>query len=280
MAGHIPKPLVVSGLSDHPLSDGIVGAFPMGEQFTGFGYTVFDASGYGNDGVITGPMFTDIGHYGYNLNMGATVGNRVTLPSDVEYIDYSKSWTISFQMRLDSYHTSFPNIFQLKSSNNIYLKSLQIFATLSASYTPITIGMKNGFAMRPTGWSINLGQMYNITLVYIGGSITSVSSYAFFVDGVSYPLVVGSAVSNFGNVNDIGTFTGSSHSFDGTMENLVIWDRALTHNEQSLLYHDPYVIYDRPVDINEWIGFITSPPTHAAQLAQGSKTSIKIGISI
>jgi hypothetical protein len=224
----------ITALADYPdLRSGLVLCLPMNE---GTGSTVYDYSGGGNDGSITGTINwnTDDAAYGKCLEFPTAKDSaRVTVPHDTAYSFTTGDFSVSFWWRDDAQD---PN-------KNLRLVSKGVF--------------------NDTGWEIFGGKDAIVLRTYPGGGTSATSkteqlpmdkllhhivvtrsgtTVNFYIDGV-YCVNEGEdavdCAANTGTLR-VGNYQGSNrYTPDGIMDELRIYDRVLSAGEIKALYNFP-----------------------------------------
>jgi hypothetical protein len=80
------------------LNDGLVGYWDFNE---GIGDTVFDGSGFGNNGIITNVTWID-GKYGHALNFSGIIAEKVVI-ADSSSFDFSKELSLSLWVNFSAF---------------------------------------------------------------------------------------------------------------------------------------------------------------------------------
>lgn len=269
MTGYIPKPSFITGLdSNVTLSQGILGAWPMGEENPDI---VYNATGDGCDGAINGTVTTQSGSYGTSKYIGTTNQNGYNVSGGASYIDVNEPFTVSWIQRLDSFHTSFPLVGMFKGTGS---HGLQIFLSESAGYSGLTFGV---FSTSHKVGSLSTSEYLNKTcvmmLTYNGDGFSTNSNFNFYINGLQKDVASGAAISNFGNSTNFGKVSTSTNPPDALYENFVVWDRELDQNEATLYAYSPFSIYET-IEEQSYMYPSIAPPSGFGSLLSGQRNQL------
>ncbi len=203
--------IVESGPYDIP-TDGLVGWWKFDE---GSGINVSDSSGNGNHGTAIGNM--DWVQVKYNYAGNFSDGSYVTTNS----INLSSSFTILSTigpiLPSTGYYIIYKEngyLFQYTSENKLTFRSWNSTGSLNPPRSSSILPQSNG----------QIGVSYNG------------SAYSFICDGnVFYSIA---AIDEIGNYNAQSGISRSTQSFIGSIDNLLIYDRALSEQELLQIYYD------------------------------------------
>ncbi len=190
------------------------------------GTTAFDRSGYGNNGTC------------YNMNGGSGAtncnwttgknGSGIGFDGGNDYLDLgtgtltSGATTISYWFNYAGSGNAYTSDLKAMQANGVFTVSsntAQGFAVRGAGITPVAS------ASALPGWN-------HVAFVYNGSSISSLSSYQVYVNGVSKSLIdsgangVGWTRNVFGSING-----GGSSGYNGSLDELMIANRSLSAPE-------------------------------------------------
>jgi len=253
MTGFIQKPPDITQLGNHPISRGIIGAWPMTE--TSDAIAPRDVSGGGQHASYNGANIASVGgRYGSTKYFADSAGDALELGGSTKtYLDYTKPWSFSIVLQWNSYGTtSYARLCNLKTSD---AGGYIIFSTADVSYQYMSFGnATNRFRVNAGSFRTLYqdGNPHLLTVTFDGVTKGSTSSYRVYLDGVSQVLVGTASHGTPTNENYIGGSPAGGNEWDGTLENIIVWDKKLTQAEVSLLAVDPYLPY-RKFAINQWI---------------------------
>ena len=262
MAGYLPKPPHIAGINNaHPLSQGVIGAWPMTEGSDQA--DIKDVSGRNQTGAQTGnPPW-----------VGSPWGWCASLDGSTDYYNLGQSpfykasaidVSIGFIAEIDTsdFNSTVKLILDTGTGNpdanlgmwvgledrgggSVVINGLQWQFETQSTATAKVVTNNNVFTTTPT-W-------YKILLTYRSADNT-VNMYIDGVDEYSggYDLPNGAyrprnANMYFGAENDGALKTKAK------LQNLILWDRYINPSEAKQWNQDPFCIYRRPSHISEWI---------------------------
>ena len=212
------------GKSDKWMSDGLVGHWKMDEASWG---TVSDSSGNGNNGTANNGATVGVGKFGNGGSFDG-VDDYVDVGNSSSIKNFTDKITVSAWAKYSAYGGGG-----------------QSYSVIAVKGTPWTFLMENPsnkirFRVTAGGLDKNaadsvaheLNRWYHFVGTYDGQNIK------IYKDGI----LVGTtpATGNLGT-NDvtakIGTYTGSSYNFNGSIDDVRIYNRALTPSEVEGLYN-------------------------------------------
>lgn len=221
---------------DSPLTKGLVGYWLMNE---GGGSKVFDSSGNGNMGTLVADTHFVAGKFG---------GSALNFDGTGDYVDLIYNSSLSF-------------------GTGDFTLSAWIYPHTVSSY--IVIFGKDVVGERD--WDFGLGSQSGKLVFYDGQTDISIHSNAVLSanswqqviatrSGTTLTLYVdakvqgvGTSEGNFTETNDIyigaREYAGYEQYFDGIMDQLRIFNRALTASEIAQLYREPFAVFKDPDEI-------------------------------
>lgn len=192
----------------------------------GGGDTAADSSGNDNDGTIYGATWTTDGKFGNALDFDGT-DDYVDLPSDM--VDITSDFTVAFWVNVHDF-----------SSENSWQRRMMVLTNgtdvldLAILNSGSKFTFKMGATEKQTDSTFSTGTLYHFTLVRNSGD------YSIFVDGANEALSDGGISANSDDGADaIGRALNSSTArgrFDGIIDDVRIYDRALSASEIENLY--------------------------------------------
>lgn len=185
----------------------LVGYWPFEE---GGGDTVKDRSGKGNDGKINGDVKWINGKFGKALEFAP--GANVAIPDSATLRDMDE-YTIALWIRFNSFSSDWNHFLEKDGSYGLTVNS----GTGDFRYTPNSgkVWLESRFKVEKDTW-------YYVTMVASDSTIT------FYVDGEKQseskePIVFNNNIINIGH--------GPSYPFDGVIDEVKFWAKALTEDE-------------------------------------------------
>ena len=167
------------------------------------------------------------------------INDYIDVGNDV-FFDTNNPFTFSAWINLDSYTTNYPYIANLKTNVTggfaIFLSNNQ-----SGGYAGVNIGStdSNITTGKTTGdiSSTFLTSWNHIAIIYNGSGANTLSNYSIYVNGSSVTLTTTGSFSTITNVNNLGRLGSGSFYFDGKMDELGIWNTALTSTQVQSIYN-------------------------------------------
>ena len=201
----------------------------------GTGSTASDASGNGNNGTLTnGPTWISSGKFGSALSFDG-VDDLVSIP-DSNYWDLSSYFTISMWIKfqsgtIDNEHYLLG--YNYGSNNRNFWGAYQgQLAPDQLHFNFATDGSGGSFGGMSVAWTPNAGQWYYLTIVRNSADLK------MFIDGaqVGSTYNIGTTSMWAGSTSGIEIGSGHSARHSGEMDEVAIWNRALSANEVLTLY--------------------------------------------
>ncbi|MBC8472092.1 MAG: LamG domain-containing protein [Planctomycetes bacterium] len=235
----LPKP---DGSPEGRLIASLTGCWLMNE---GTGDRVFDFSGNGNPGNITGATWGS-GKFGSALKYDGT-SDEVNFGDVLDNI-FTAGFTFSFWLNVSS-NTGSPVRYILNKSNGLSSGGGFMLAQSGTSLGQNKIGiwLLDGSAPSPsflTSATLPLNQDVHLAATWDG--TTASGSIKIYFNGVEQA----GAESNYGTIpipNNldlrIGPEDGGTLTVTGTVDNLNIFNRALSASEITLLYREPFCMF-------------------------------------
>ncbi len=256
----------------HPLSRGLVGFWLFNE---GSGGQVFDLSGYGNTGTLTGLATVTNGKFGSGIDFdGVTGSGYVSIPNPGAILD-GKHLTIVCWLNWNKDNDTYPRIidrvhdgqfaFYFADGNN------------KLSYALATAG---GTIGRQASGSppVTQNQWMQCVLTYDG------SDARVYLDGIlkeTYGTGISGGLNASVSAMRIGERAdGSGRLFDGQIDHVMIWNRALFASEVALLHREPFCMFgrvNRPELIGGQIVNLTGSSVALSSLSATAKVMRKVG---
>ncbi len=205
-----------------------------------------DESGNGNNGTVSGAAISldrfGISNSAYLFN---GTNNYIGLPLSAGKIANSKQFTISYWINPKS-------INGIKTVFSHWIVGSSAQNTPAGFYTNITD--TNIFSNYIVGYGvgsfkkININNWYNVVIIYDGTQLVKTDRQKLYIDGVLQNLDFQCSFCSSNIPPTIGTIASSTsigarlinsswtEFFDGSIDDIAIWNRALTQNEITKLY--------------------------------------------
>ena len=223
------------GLNYNPtiVPDGLVMYFDPANSrsYSGSGNTIYDLTGFGNDGTLTnGPTFS-------GLNKGIIVldgiNDYINVPNGFTNFFKNKDyWSVDLWVKLLAQTAGEPILISAGPSIGYYDLFLEV--ANNAIYFAAGRGSNTGY-IQNTNVSGTLG--YNLTTNYFNIVFVkngSTTGYVY-VNSINIPMsVVGLGLSSMPNINEdmrIGTFKQSGFELHGNISQVKIYNRELSAQE-------------------------------------------------
>lgn len=210
--------------------DGLVGWWTFDETT---GTSAFDSSWNGNVGTATGTTIIPNCARSVCRQFNGS-GNKVT-PGAKNYVASGTGFTYSAWLQLNDFSLQqFPVAIQLQDSGG---NPWEVFYSNFVGYTGINFGSNLGWANGYTNVAAPTGlQFHHLLITYNGGTQATLGNYAMYLDGVSQSLSAASSFASRSNANLIGD-DGGNNFWDGKIDDIRIYNRALTAQEVKDLYN-------------------------------------------
>ncbi len=203
------------------------------------GNIAYDQSSYGNDGTIYGATRVR-GIIGKALSFDG-VDDYVEV-ADSESLDITDAITIEAWAKVNSWVNSYPRILAKKNAYSLYFNA-------STHRVEMQIYQSGSVKIVEAQQDLSLNTWYHIVGIY-----DSSTGFKIYINGNEVPLAgdtgtTGSIDSNANNVL-IGQYEGLVRYFNGTIDEVRIYNRALSEKEIKTLYyygiqslrHAPYLL--------------------------------------
>jgi hypothetical protein len=230
----------------HPLAKGLVACYLFSE---GNGDKVYDLSGNGNTGTFTGIAFPSTATSGWNpckFGKGLSfdgINDYVSVP-DNDSLDFATDFTISFWFKT---------------------------SVATANYV-VPISKMYGVSPYP-GWYIEMSNTYNYIAAYSDGNtkisyaknlfdgiwhhcavtkhVSGTSLRNLYIEGISVANDSQTAVTSVNSaVMNIGIYNfGPSYYFNGSIDEVLLYNRALSAQEVLQLYKSPFCMFGKMLPI-------------------------------
>lgn len=239
----VQKPMLGMKLKRaHPLTKGLVGCWLFNE---GVGNVAYDSSGYGNHGTLTNMAFPPTTASGWNPGKD---GVGLAFDGSSDYVDCGNDASlnltdaITIEVRAKLAATTFTDgrgriVFKYESAGSYCLEMLNGGIWRSSSrYTT------NGWKTITGGTTLALGIWYQLVFVYSGTEIR------LYLNGNSDATPI-ALIDTLGSNNDkvwIGANgDDTSQLFNGLIDSVKIYNRALSASEIKWSYLEPYAMFER-----------------------------------
>jgi hypothetical protein len=236
----------------HPLSRGLVGCWLLNE---GTGEKIFDLSGYGNQGLLQGDTSWETGKFGFGLKFEgyadyADVGNNASLQG----INSSHDWSISLWI--------FPFDVGADTDNYFFVKTGSWNFAISPWSSPgqVTFTEHNTYytAYSPAN-TLAANNWYH--LAFIGtGDLTKISLY---INGVKADFIGQDSKVYYGTAGNLQIGGRTTVGFNGILDHVMIFERAISAADVSLLYREPFCMFESVVKP----GLLVAPTGQVVNLA-------------
>ncbi len=219
------------------LSTGLVGYWPFDGSDTNWATGITkDISGQGNNGQLiamstsTSPVIGKIGQaFNFNINTAQEVSLGTTPPALT--FAYNQPFTVSLWAKPLATVSSgfFRRLFSIASSAN----NFEYFVMASNNAFSFNLGKNNVGDNSVAGPTYIVGHWYHLVGVYDGTNLN------FYINGIkagSTPYTFGAIGSPTGVVSIGGTPSGVSTVFPGSLDDVRVYNRALSAQEVAQLY--------------------------------------------
>ena len=237
----------------HPLARGLVGCWLFNE---GGGNIVYDLSGHGNHGTLGGgtagycPAWT-IGKFGSALNFDGS-DDYVDVGTDESLDVAGGDFTVAVWARWTAATgnaRAFLN-FGFSGTSNRFLLTTG-FGNSGQDKVSFGYGRSTTYGANwyyDAGSGLNDGDLHFVVATLFGSTVT------IYVDDESVSFSEGSIGVEDGNFFGLG----DNDYFEGDIETILIWKRALNPDEIWQLYTDPFCMFYHPLEAK--LLYAAAPP--------------------
>ena len=219
MPGYLPKPPVCILNRAHPLARGLVAAWPFDEG--GGGKAVRDAVG-SNHGMAAA----------YNKWTGGAFGHCLTFNGTSDYVSVGSSSALDQPKTFSFWYTT--STYQIGMTISRGSDNYEVYTHTSDNKWTMYLGNAYSYTNVP----LRLNTWTLLTIVVGGTTITTYENGGWY----STTTIVGTpSYANAGTLY-IGTREGAFR-FDGSMDDVRLYNRALSAAEVAAVYADPWAIY-------------------------------------
>ena len=212
------------------LQSGLVGWWKLDETSG----TIATDSAAGNDGLLLGGATHVTGHLGGAVQLDGVTG-RVAVGGSVAYATHGAAFSFSAWVDLADWSVMEPDIMQIQTDGAT--SPFHVLLSDSSSWDGISTGDGDGsWIPLRTGAEPSTGVWHHVAVVYDGGGATELASFAFYLDAVAQPLAQASPYATQTNTTQIGAAEDPENYFAGAIDDVRIYDRALSAAEVAELY--------------------------------------------
>ena len=214
----------------HPLAKGLVGCWLFNEQS---GNQAYDSSPYKNHGTLHGfndPSSKDRSSLGLQLD-----GSTTYVDCGDASLKTSDEITIAVWMKPNSPASPTHQTFIHKSISDNY--QLRFYSSTQKIRFLLKIDGVDKLVLGNT--LLSAGVWYHITGTYDGSELN------LFINGRAdkTPTVATGDITTNAEPLTLGSFRGAAFYFNGTIDNVKIYNRALTASEIKYSYLEPYAMF-------------------------------------
>ena len=195
-----------------------------------------DSSGYGNNGTIVGATRVDgiPGTGGKAMSFNGS-GNYITIDGENDILFEGSPFTISlwFNPLTIPSSGSYARLVTFKTDTSY---PFGIGLSQGSSYNGLYFGSSGAFAPRKTDYIPEIGKYDHIVVSYAGGDVSMASNYTFFLNGNKWNTSSSSSWGSAPNESIIGAKGGTSYFFNGFIDDVRVYSRALKASEIQTLY--------------------------------------------
>jgi hypothetical protein len=212
------------------VTTGLVGWWKFDEAS---GAVAIDAAA-GNDGLLLGGSSRVAGHLGGAVAFDGVTG-RVDIGGTVPYATHAAAFSFSAWVNLADWSTETPDIIQIRTDGTS--SPFHVLFSNNASWDGVSTGDGDGsWIPLRTDVEPSLGAWHHVAVVYNGDGALTVASFRFFLDGVGQPLEAASPYATQANQSRIGAAEDARNFWSGVIDDVRIYDRALSAGEIGELY--------------------------------------------
>lgn len=221
----------VNASENSDLTSGLVGLWSFNGADVS-GTTAYDRSGQGNNGTLTNGPTATAGKIGQALDFDGN-DDYVDLGSSKTYIVTTAPFSVSFWMKADVFDSTQKTPIYLKTDSTTSWVGFQI---TDGSYNDFNFGNNSSSSFRFTYPSSPVNKWVYISITYNGSGFNTIGNYAAYVDGLPVSLNAGGTLGVIANTSYIGRDGLAGRSWDGSLDEVRIYNRALSATEIWNLY--------------------------------------------
>jgi len=267
----------MQGSRTHRLAKNLVGWWVMNEAT---GRTIYDLSGNGNHGTLEGDTHWVAGKYGSCLSFDGD-GDYVDVDNNPYQTSNIFSSGLSFSVWIKSPFAKDNNRRSIVGGGgaNHFYSAGGIYVYTGSDYTYAAMEIYRGdYYTASTDGVINLtpDNWYHIVGVYNSLS----NQVEIYLNGVNE---VNTSVSESGTTYDPDNFyigrnprSSFNPTFNGLIDNVMVFDRALSAEEIQALYTDPFQMFEEPARQLYAAGGAAGEPERPQIILIGSLTPLTI----
>ena len=227
----MPKIALAATIGKPPSNLGLVGYWPLND---GSGSKAGDASGNGNTGTVTGATWT-AGNRGNSLDFNGTDQHVIVNASSV--LNPTTSLTVSAWIKPDAVDNEWSPVVEsggnLNSGTGYFFgyytaTNSFVFEVGDGSYDSVSVTLPVGRWYHVVGTYSASGNLY----LYVNGA--QVGTHSHTVASISYD-------SNPFTIGKLAYCCATGHHFDGQIDDVRIYNRALSATDVSALYQSGQV---------------------------------------
>lgn len=199
--------------------------------------TFADSTGNGNAGTASGGItYSYPAMIGTGTDVDGVSGTMINFGTQ-PLITSTSPVSISFWVNIDDYDVT-NNVLDFATDVG---EGFCVFITGLGGFQGVSFGTHSQSYNGRTAGDISamfLGKWRHVVLTYDGVNFNAQSSYKVYVDGTSYALTGNGGNGVTDNVNRIGSCnTGQNWWFDGKIDDVRVYDHALSESDVKGLYH-------------------------------------------
>jgi len=229
-----------------PNNLGLVGYWSFDE---GTSTTAHDFSGNKNNGTLTGstlPAWVN-GKHGKALFFDDSVSGYIPIGGSKAYAPSTSPFTFSVWVNINKFtaaNSYLPEIATLRTDTTNPLYILIGGPLADTRYTGITVCNVASDAAWTTGFHSNVdptplvGSWHHIVLTFNGANATMNGNFTTYLDGVTQPSTgtSGCVADPVGEETVIGSYNNGASAWDGKLDDVRIYNRALSASQVAGLY--------------------------------------------
>ena len=226
----------------HPLSKGLVGSWLFNE---GAGSRVNDISGHGNHGTLKN-MSPNAQNSGWG---GSKFGGALEFDGVNDHLNFgsfgnftSENFTLNACIYINAFHTGGPArvpvlFYKGKYVTNGYYMQLDHGAAGNDGGFKLQTNQSGATQITYSDASIlSIGQWMNISIVRVGSNVD------LYLNGKDVTNTHGTHINPASSSSNflISRYNNSGYYLDGSIDSVLIYNRALSVEEIATLHHDPF----------------------------------------
>ena len=193
------------------------------------------------DGAAWKTFTTDVSPHQnrWGASFDGSSDHYLDLGSSNTYANTGSAFSISAWFKLDTF-TNYPTIIQLKTNLSV---SFILATSQTGYYSGVWFGSNGGLGFK--GFSTNSSSVassiatgwHNLVFTFDGVNSQSASSFTVYIDGSAVTCNTAVPIGSYANVNKIGAGDASHFRYDGSIDEVAIFNTELSAADITKIYN-------------------------------------------